>query len=134
MMTQVNFDSIGGGGSGAVSGTHEDVTTASTDFEIDTGLSTINTFLLIADGSPTNNRKIWVLYNKDFFSNASGYYMAGWVSKTDTNANQGFSQYGRAGTVWYSIVEAPTGGKIKLCTGSNTNTASVAKNIEWIAM
>ena len=62
MMTQVNFDSIGGGGGGAVTGTYEDVTTASTDFEIDTGLSTINTFLLIADGSSVYNRTMWVMH------------------------------------------------------------------------
>ena len=123
LMKQLTGGTVGG--SNVKAGTHEDVTSASTIFEVDTGLTSITRFMLLAsdgysgDVAPSIVALDNVNYPNKFTSfksnNNSAFYGKAWQSYTSTSDS------------YTPVVTGVSGGKVTIKTATNGSQCLMKK-------
>lgn len=125
MKAQVNFDSLGGGGS-YKEGTEDNTTSASQTVTINTGLSSISKFFLTSDGIDSGDT-----YEIYYTSDNSSYYFSA-MMRTSTMYG-GIAAIGNAPAVQAWKVTSINNGVVTLASPSNDSHGKQT-NISWLAI
>lgn len=126
-----------GGGSGAVFGDKvkvngvetSAVTTTSTDFVVETGLSAIKHFLLMFK-TPTTNYYMSLIYSPDYFGDKSVSTLA---PKTTTGASAYENAVGANAQTVPVVIRSVSGGTITLRTANDYSYGANITDIQWVA-
>ena len=123
--------SSGGGGGNAKSGTAPDVTAASQNVQIDTGLSSVKKFSLFAKMTNYTYPAIQLLHYDDDVN--AGKYDAVMVTNTAYAVGNSGTNVGTAVNTYTFKLDSIVGGTVNLVAASGGDIYAKCTDIQWFA-